>query len=41
MDAAQIKMTHVPYQGMSRAVTYVIGGQVDVLIASAPSSILR
>jgi tripartite-type tricarboxylate transporter receptor subunit TctC len=37
MDAAQIKMTHVPYKGMSPAVTDVIGGHVDVLIASAPS----
>jgi tripartite-type tricarboxylate transporter receptor subunit TctC len=37
MDAAQINMTHVPYKGMSPAVTDVIGGHVDVLIASAPS----
>jgi len=37
MDAAQIRMTHVPYKGMSPAVTDVIGGHVDVLIASAPS----
>ncbi len=37
MDAAQISMTHVPYKGMSPAVTDVIGGHVDVLIASAPS----
>lgn len=37
MDAAQIRMTHVPYKGMSQAVTDVIGGHVDVLIASAPS----
>jgi tripartite-type tricarboxylate transporter receptor subunit TctC len=37
MDAAQIQMTHVPYKGMSPAVTDVIGGHVDVLIASAPS----
>ena len=37
MDAAQIKMTHVPYKGMSPAVTDVIGGHVDVLVASAPS----
>jgi len=37
MDAAQIKMTHVPYKGMPPAVTDVIGGHVDVLIASAPS----
>jgi tripartite-type tricarboxylate transporter receptor subunit TctC len=37
MDAAQIRMTHVPYKGMAPAVTDVIGGHVDVLIASAPS----
>ena len=37
MDAAQIKMTHVPYKGMGPAVTDIIGGHVDVLIASAPS----
>jgi len=37
MQAAKIKMTHVPYKGMAPAVTDVIGGHVDVLIASAPS----
>jgi tripartite-type tricarboxylate transporter receptor subunit TctC len=37
MDAAHIKMTHVPYKGMAPAVTDVIGGHVDVLVASAPS----
>ena len=37
MEAAGIKMTHVPYKGMSPAVTDVIGGHVDVLVASAPS----
>ncbi len=37
MDAAQIQMTHVPYKGMPPAVTDLIGGHVDVLIASAPS----
>jgi tripartite-type tricarboxylate transporter receptor subunit TctC len=37
MDAANIKMTHVPYKGMPPAVTDVIGGHVDVLIASGPS----
>ena len=37
MDAAKIRMTHVPYKGMAQAVTDVIGGHVDVLIASAPS----
>ena len=37
LEAAQIKMTHVPYKGMAPAVTDVIGGHVDVLVASAPS----
>ena len=37
MDAAQIRMTHVPYKGMGPAVTDTIAGHVDVLIASAPS----
>jgi tripartite-type tricarboxylate transporter receptor subunit TctC len=36
-DAAGIKMIHVPYKGMNPAVTDVIAGNVDVLIASAPS----
>jgi len=36
-EAAQIKLTHVPYKGMSPAVTDLIGGQIDILIASAPS----
>ncbi len=37
MEAAHIQMTHVPYKGMAPAVTDVIGGHVDVLVASAPS----
>jgi tripartite-type tricarboxylate transporter receptor subunit TctC len=37
IDAAGIKMTHVPYKGMGPAVTDLIAGHVDVLIASAPS----
>jgi tripartite-type tricarboxylate transporter receptor subunit TctC len=37
MDAADIKMTHVPYKGMGPAVTDTIAGHVDVLVASAPS----
>jgi tripartite-type tricarboxylate transporter receptor subunit TctC len=37
MGAAHINMTHVPYKGMPPAVTDLIGGHVDVLIASAPS----
>jgi tripartite-type tricarboxylate transporter receptor subunit TctC len=37
MDAAKIRMTHIPYKGMSPAVTDVLAGNVDVLVASAPS----
>ena len=37
MDAAHVKMTHVPYKGMPPAVSDLIGGHVDVLITSAPS----
>ena len=36
-DAAQIKLTHVPYKGMNPAVTDLIGGQIDMIVASAPS----
>ena len=35
--SANIKMTHVPYKGMAPAVTDVIAGHVDVLVASVPS----
>ncbi|MGE5615665.1 MAG: tripartite tricarboxylate transporter substrate binding protein [Bacillota bacterium] len=35
--AAGIRMTHVPYKGMPPAVNDVVGGHVDVLVASAPS----
>jgi tripartite-type tricarboxylate transporter receptor subunit TctC len=37
IDAAGIRMTHVPYKGMGPAVTDLIAGHVEVLIASAPS----
>jgi len=37
MEAAGIRMTHIPYKGMSPAVTDEIGGNLDVLVASAPS----
>lgn len=37
MDAASIRMTHVPYKGMGPAVADTIAGHVDVLVASAPS----
>jgi tripartite-type tricarboxylate transporter receptor subunit TctC len=36
-ESALIKLTHVPYKGMSPAVTDLIGGQIDLLITSAPS----
>ena len=36
-EAAKIEMTHVPYKGMPPAVTDVIAGHLDVLIAGAPS----
>jgi len=36
-DAAGIRMTHVPYKGMGPATTDLLGGQIDVLVASAPS----
>src|SRR5205085_12428778 len=37
MNAAHIRMTHVPYKGMPPAITDLLGGHVDVLIASGPS----
>jgi tripartite-type tricarboxylate transporter receptor subunit TctC len=37
IDAAGIAMTHVPYKGMGPAVTDLMAGHVDVLVASAPS----
>ena len=36
-DAARISLTHVPYKGMNPAITDLIGGQIDMLVASAPS----
>jgi len=36
-DAADIKITHVPYKGMGPATTDLIGGQIQILVASAPS----
>jgi tripartite-type tricarboxylate transporter receptor subunit TctC len=36
-DAAGIKMTHVPYKGMGPATTDLLAGQIQVLVASAPS----
>ena len=36
-DASDTKLTHVPYKGMGPAVTDLLGGQIDVLVASAPS----
>jgi len=36
-DAANIKMTHVPYKGMGPATNDLLAGQIQVLVASAPS----
>jgi tripartite-type tricarboxylate transporter receptor subunit TctC len=36
-DAADIKVTHVPYKGMGPATTDLLGGQIQILVASAPS----
>ena len=36
-SAAGIKMTHVPYKGMGPATTDLLAGQIQVLVASAPS----
>jgi tripartite-type tricarboxylate transporter receptor subunit TctC len=36
-DAAGIKLTHVPYKGMGPATTNLLGGQIQILVASAPS----
>jgi tripartite-type tricarboxylate transporter receptor subunit TctC len=36
-DAADIKLTHVPYKGMGPATTDLLGGQIQILVASAPS----
>ena len=37
MAAAAVKLTHIPYKGMGPAVTDLLGGQTEILIASAPS----
>jgi len=36
-DASGTRLTHVPYKGMGPAVTDLISGQIDILVASAPS----
>ncbi|ALM85689.1 tripartite tricarboxylate transporter substrate binding protein [Bordetella sp. N] len=36
-EAAGIKMTHVPYKGMGPATNDLMGGQIQMLVASAPS----
>jgi tripartite-type tricarboxylate transporter receptor subunit TctC len=35
--AADIKVTHVPYKGMGPATNDLLGGQIEILVASAPS----
>ena len=35
--AADIKLTHVPYKGMGPATNDLLGGQIQLLVASAPS----
>jgi tripartite-type tricarboxylate transporter receptor subunit TctC len=37
LDAAGIQMVHVPYKGMGPATNDLLGGQIQVLVASAPS----
>jgi tripartite-type tricarboxylate transporter receptor subunit TctC len=37
LDAAGIKIAHIPYKGMGPATNDLLAGQIDVLIASAPS----
>jgi len=37
MASSGIKLTHIPYKGMGPAVTDLLGGQTEILIASAPS----
>jgi tripartite-type tricarboxylate transporter receptor subunit TctC len=36
-EAAGIQLTHIPYKGMGPATTDLLGGQLDLLVASAPS----
>jgi tripartite-type tricarboxylate transporter receptor subunit TctC len=36
-NKAQIYVTHIPYRGMAPATTDLMGGTVDLLIASSPS----
>ena len=40
-QSAGIKLTHVPYKGMGPAVSDLIAGHVQVLIASAPSMLAQ
>ncbi|MCW5576013.1 MAG: tripartite tricarboxylate transporter substrate binding protein [Burkholderiales bacterium] len=36
---AKIKITHVPYKGVSQGVTALAGGQIDMIFASFPASL--
>ena len=38
LNAAKIKMTHVPYTGIPAMITDIIGGQIDIGFPAAPSA---
>jgi tripartite-type tricarboxylate transporter receptor subunit TctC len=38
-QTAKVKITHVPYRGVAASVTDLLGGQVDLVFASIPSTI--
>ena len=38
-ERAGIKMQHIPYKGSSQAITDLMGGTVDVFMASVPTAI--